>query len=408
MVCHRKKRTPSRPCPRRRRRRSPPRREESSSEEEDEDDTSTLSRSVVSGTSRRSELRPQRRHKKKTKKYRRDSSDDDDYVPRIEMRKDEDGWRKAAPSSGSMLASLLGAPLHRADGFQAQGHPVAQAPTSVTTAVGGSKPQGDSLSRAQRSRLARHGYPTVQLDDSRALQPGNPEMVKYDLELEASDPLALHEITVQFAAFRANAPSQVLPRAVYFTFQFYTLPPTRTERLRLASRAPEESKVDRGVEAPNDASRLLVRETGRRGSDEPPLILKFAVDCNTGAPNEAQFFAEYLATKVLHVDVWDADSRLHVGTSAIPLDRLLRQRAPVAKVAAEYAVVAPYGLVDEGLYGASSTGSDVQVASAGNAGSVVGHVQVVCCNYGEEYSLKQRRVEGERGAEHFSRLVGLA
>ena len=57
------------------------------------------------------------------------------------MRKDEDGWRKAAPSSGSMLASLLGAPLHRADGFQAQGHPVAQAPTSVTTAVGGSKPQ---------------------------------------------------------------------------------------------------------------------------------------------------------------------------------------------------------------------------------------------------------------------------
>ena len=232
-------------------------REESSSEEEDEDDTSTLSRSVVSGTSRRSGAPAPAPPQKEDEEVPKGLVGRRGLHPQNRMRKDEDGWRKAAPSSGSMLASLLGAPLHRADGFQAQGHPVAQAPTSVTTAVGGSKPQGDSLSRELSSScLARHGYPTVQLDDSRALQPGNPEMVKYDLELEASDPLALHEITVQFAAFRANTLSQVLPRAVYFTFQFYTLPPTRTERFRFASRAPEESKVDRGVEAPNDASPL--------------------------------------------------------------------------------------------------------------------------------------------------------
>ena len=283
---------------------------ESSSEEGDEDDTSTLSRSVVSGTSRRSELRPQR-HRKKTKKRssRRDSSDDEDYVPRVEMRKDEDGWRKAAPSSGSMLASLLGAPLHRADGFQAQGHPVAQAPTSVTTAVGGSKPQGDSLSRAQRSRLARHGYPTVQLDDSRALQPGNPEMVKYDLELEASDPLALHEITVQFAAFRANTPLKYyLERSTSRS----SSTPCHPQELRdlIASRAPR-NQVDEASKRPTMLSRLLVRETGRRGSDEPPSSSS-SLWCNTGAPNEAQFFAEYLATKVC---MWMCGTRIRACTS---------------------------------------------------------------------------------------------
>lgn len=374
-------------------------------EESSEDDASTLSRSVVSGDSRRSELQSHR--KKKSKTY---ASSDDESAPRrprrkhreadVETRQDADGWRKAAPSSGSMLASLLGAPLHRADGHRAVGHPTARPPTTMTTAVGGARPQGDALSRAQRSRLARHGYPTVQLDDARALVPGDHNgAARYDLALEASDPLALHEITVQFAAFRANTPSTPLPRAVYFTFQFYTLPPTRTERLKLASRNSEDSKVDRGVQAANDASRLLVRERSdrsRRSEDEPPLILKFAVDCSTGAPNEATFFAEYLATKVLHVDVWDADSRLHVGTAAVPLDRLLRQRAPVAKVAAEYAVVAPYGLVDEGLYGAQGSGGVETVqASAGTAGNIIGHVQVVCCNYGEESSHTSREESKE-------------
>ena len=223
---------------------------------------------------------------------------------------------------------------------------------------------------------------------ARALQPGNPEMVKYDLELEASDPLALHEITVQFAAFRANTPSQVLPRAVYFTFQFYTLPPTRTERTT-SLESPEESKVDRGVEAPNDASRLLVRETGSRRSrmslPSSSSLRWTVILVHLMRPS----FCGILSDESPHVDVWDADSRLHVGTSAIPLDRLLRQRAPVAKVAAEYLLWLLHGLVDEGLYGASSAGSDVQVASAGNAGSVVGHVQVVCCNYGEESSLNR-------------------
>jgi hypothetical protein len=54
--------------------------------------------------------------------------------------------------------------------------------------------------------------------------------------------------------------------------------------------------------------------------------------------HEAVAFARYLALKTLYIDVWDADSQLHLGTMAVPLRPLLRQKRPVAKVAGEYEV----------------------------------------------------------------------
>lgn len=50
---------------------------------------------------------------------------------------------------------------------------------------------------------------------------------------------------------------------------------------------------------------------------------------------EARAFVEYLSSKTLHVDVWDGDSLLLLGSLAIPLWRLLRQGSPVAKLAHE-------------------------------------------------------------------------
>lgn len=69
-----------------------------------------------------------------------------------------------------------------------------------------------------------------------------------DLDLEATDPLAKHEITLQFAAFRtlsgdggggggAVVPS---PTSLYFTYQFYTCLPTRTERMLLRPDGPKD------------------------------------------------------------------------------------------------------------------------------------------------------------------------
>ncbi|CAM9539142.1 unnamed protein product, partial [Sphacelaria rigidula] len=82
----------------------------------------------------------------------------------------------------------------------------------------------------------------------------NFNQIAIDLDLEATDPLAKHEVTLQFAAFRAPAVGErstaggsgrgadvcsgrgaagVVPTSVYFTYQFYTCQPTRTERMLL-------------------------------------------------------------------------------------------------------------------------------------------------------------------------------
>ena len=259
-------------------------------------------------------------------------------------------WRSAAPKGSSLLAQTLAAPLHRFG--EATGGAVG--PTLPTANLAVAPATTDDLTRAQRARLSRHGYPTGSLDDDDL--PTRTDRPRYDLRLEATDPLSRHDITVQFAAYRST--TQQLPRAVYFTFQFYNLAPTRTERLLLADGSGSE--------------RLLVRDTGR----EPPLVLKYVVDTTTRRPKEAELFATYLATKTMYVDCWDAESRLHLGVAAVPLDRLLRQRSPVAKVAAEHTIVLPDGMVDHCGAATSASASSV-------AGSVVGYVQVVLCNYGE-------------------------
>lgn len=83
--------------------------------------------------------------------------------------------------------------------------------------------------------------------------------VPIDLDLEVTDPLAKHEVTLQFAAFRSlcggaggpsaaasdgdggmGRPVATTPTSLYFTYQFYTCLPTRTERMLLRPDAPKD------------------------------------------------------------------------------------------------------------------------------------------------------------------------
>lgn len=118
----------------------------------------------------------------------------------------------------------------------------------------------DAPSRLFRYRLSRHGFTDVMKDtvDSYAETGGNTagrQQIPIDLDLEATDPLAKHEITLQFAAFRAppcagrrkssgsreegerggggEDGDASMPTSFYFTYQFYTCLPTRTERMLL-------------------------------------------------------------------------------------------------------------------------------------------------------------------------------
>lgn len=125
-------------------------------------------------------------------------------------------------------------------------------------------------------RLSRHGFTDVMKDTTSLesfVQTGggadssfSRSLAPVDLDLEATDPLAKHEITFQFAAFRlppgegygaldhtgydghgrgtgglgGTTGSTLVPTSLYFTYQFYTCLPTRTERMLLRPDAPRD------------------------------------------------------------------------------------------------------------------------------------------------------------------------
>lgn len=91
--------------------------------------------------------------------------------------------------------------------------------------------------------------------------------IPIDLDLEVTDPLAKHEVTLQFAAFRGLSSGgscgdrgghrsagggadawhegggemvPPTPTSLYFTYQFYTCLPTRTERMLLRPDGPKD------------------------------------------------------------------------------------------------------------------------------------------------------------------------
>lgn len=249
----------------------------------------------------------------------------------------------------------------------------------------GSFSHARELSRGNRARLGRYGISTSGMGMlmspdgvTRQHPPGRAEKRAADLELEATDDLALNEISFLFAGYRhgagglnSGAPPiarQRVPRSVYFTFQFFTCSPIKTEVHRLLPADLGEMNV-------------LCRDE-QHARDEQPLSHRFSIDCSDSSPLEAIEFAEYLAQCSMQIDVWDADSLLFVGSCMFPLKRLLRQGQRGAKCALECDVVdAEY----DAPVGASGT-SSLTVTDEGGpvSGIVVGSVNIIAENLGTE------------------------
>ncbi|EEY55349.1 nephrocystin-4-like protein [Phytophthora infestans T30-4] len=209
------------------------------------------------------------------------------------------------------------------------------------------------LSRASKTLLTRYGYmephdkppmsPTNQTTHDKRKKAKKIELIAKSVETEVNDPFKANEIRFHFAAYRACSPGAHLtegmtcspaPSRVYFTFQFYNFPPTRTESLRLSK------AFDNGAGGEIQTF-LLMRDTS---ANKPAQAIQLDVDTTaTGNPLETRRFAEYLKWNNLYVDVWDADSLFQLGTFAIPLHELLRQGKNVKKFQAEVAISPPLG-----------------------------------------------------------------
>eukprot|EP01041_Mallomonas_annulata_P001319 gene1319-2541_t len=297
--------------------------------------------------------------------------------------------------TGRMRQSFQESDIHRASRTIAP--PV---PRRKTAATMGIAPYIRELSRAARARLGRHGFTSAIQDsagpsgDSR-IGGGAKATYHYqsdalgfrddivDVDLEAQDSLSMHDISVQFAGYRVGpapkadgvggnhpqhppAAASRGPQSVYFTFQFYTCTPTKTEIMRLL---------------PADAGEVCVLardETSVR--EEAPLALRYIIDTTVVSPNEAIEFSEYLSKITLFIDVWDANSLLLIGVCGIPLRRLMRQGNSTTKCAIECDIIDPESLME--MYNGIST----TVLSEGGpiVGDVVGALQVIMCNYGQK------------------------
>ncbi|GIL84279.1 hypothetical protein Vretimale_15928 [Volvox reticuliferus] len=172
--------------------------------------------------------------------------------------------------------------------------------------------------------------------------PRGPSAMPYDLAIEARDPRVASDIVVQFLAYRhhdtLNAPANL--KSLYLTFQFYHFPPTTSEVGFLVPIRLEDDAVD-------STSVIVPSDPAKKGAG---LVLKFEVDGGTepvpsgqtaqqAGFEAAMAFAQYLAHKTLHLDVWDGESLLQLGTASVDLQPLLRQGRDFSELLVEVPIL---------------------------------------------------------------------
>lgn len=198
----------------------------------------------------------------------------------------------------------------------------------ILTGTGQGQSSGPTtLSRAAYARLSSAGFPSI-VD-----RHGNPplvidpkEEVPFNLENEEVDQLLGNEIIIQFLAL-----SRCYNRTAFFSFQFYRFPQVTTERVYLKDTDGQSQSIPCVLQKFNKDGSL---------SDElPGLMLRYLVDPSYMQPGEVRVFSQYLLGQALHIDVWDGDSLVLIGSTSLQLKHLLRQGREAVVVAHELDVV---------------------------------------------------------------------
>ncbi|KAM4872565.1 nephrocystin-4 isoform 2-T2 [Thomomys bottae] len=199
---------------------------------------------------------------------------------------------------------------------------------------------GSQISRAAMVLLQSSGFPEILDASKQPVEAVNPaEPVRFHPQKEESDRLHSNEIVLQFLAFSRVAQDYhgaPWPKTVYFTFQFYRFPPETTPRLQLI-------KLEGAGKTPSSSlSHVLVpiHKDGSSDAGSPGFQLRYMVGPGFLKPGEQHWFVQYLAMQTLQIDVWDGDSLLLVGSTAVQMKHLLRQGRPAVQVSHELEVVA--------------------------------------------------------------------
>ncbi|KAM4562311.1 nephrocystin-4 [Odontesthes bonariensis] len=180
-------------------------------------------------------------------------------------------------------------------------------------------------SRSSLAHLFSAGFPEI-VDYSgqvaEVLDPTDP--LPFDLQREEADLLQGNLLVFQFLAFTRIPAAGVVPdwpSNIYVTFQFYRFAPVKSQHLKLLTSDKVQHKAGEllpCVLAP-------INKDGTPNTGSPGLQVQFRVDESFLRPREKRSFLGYLADHTMHIDIWDSDSLLLLGSTAIELKHMLRQ-----------------------------------------------------------------------------------
>ncbi|XP_060788176.1 nephrocystin-4 [Neoarius graeffei] len=201
-------------------------------------------------------------------------------------------------------------------------------------------------SRGFLAHLFSSRFPEIRDDLNQVAELLDPdEPVNFDPYREEADPYQANTLLIQFLAFTRVQQASVnmeWPSTVHFTFQLYRFPPVTTQRLKLVA-----SEASSRPDYPCILS--ITNKDGSVGSGPPGLQLQYRVDPDFLKPGERIWFLRYLALHTLHIDVWDSDSLLLIGSAAVQLKHLLRQGRAAVQVVHELEVISTEYLQDASL-----------------------------------------------------------
>ena len=145
-------------------------------------------------------------------------------------------------------------------------------------------------------------------------------------KFEDEDMLQADEISMELLTLRSFMPTD--GERIYFQLRFFQFPPVRTAPAALSGK-------------PGEACLLRSAVTNER------LAMVFHMDgyvngsVATSAASVHRHLVNYLSARSADIEIWSAESGMHIGSTSVPLEMLVRQGHQVAKVEAEYAVLEP-------------------------------------------------------------------
>ena len=206
-----------------------------------------------------------------------------------------------------------------------------EAPKAPSSSVAiGTGPPARPLSAVDKANLLQAtGGPKPPGPPGPSVSPGESVAQKRELrwKFEDEDMLQADEISLELLTLRSFTPAE--GERVYFQLRFFQFPPVKTAPAALSGK-------------PGEACLLRSAVTNER------LAMVFQMDgyvTNGSVPTSAatvhRRLVTYLSARSADIEIWSAESGMHVGTTSVPLEMLVRQGHQVAKVEAEYAVLEP-------------------------------------------------------------------